>query len=126
MSCKREESTDSGRARQFAVAVRGENWTGRDTTLPSQLQQALVTVDGVQYAVVQVSNADFRPSVLTPAERAILPAILQGKSSREIAMDRGVAERTIVNQLASIYRKLEINSRGELVALASSFGDDSR
>jgi DNA-binding CsgD family transcriptional regulator len=53
---------------------------------------------------------------LTVAERAVLAEILAGRSNREIALRRGRAVRTIANQLASIYRKLGVTSRSELVA----------
>lgn len=57
---------------------------------------------------------------LTPAEREVAEHVFAGCSNREIAEQRGVSERTIANQLASIYRKLELLDRHELVRWMSS------
>ena len=56
---------------------------------------------------------------LTAAEISVADGILSGKTMRELALLRGVSERTIGSQLARIYRKLGIGSRQELVALIS-------
>lgn len=57
---------------------------------------------------------------LTPAEREVAEHVFAGRSNREIAEQRGVSERTVANQLASIYRKLELLDRHELVRWLSS------
>ncbi len=46
-------------------------------------------------------------------------AVLAGKSNADIARARDTSTRTVANQLASIYGKLGISSRHELVALTS-------
>lgn len=53
---------------------------------------------------------------LTRAQRAVLDGLLTGKSTREIALARGCAERTVANQIAAIFRKFGVHSRGELAA----------
>lgn len=63
-----------------------------------------------------------RPSAygaLTAAETAVAEGIIAGLSMREVARQRGVSERTVGNQLASIYRKLGVSSRHELISLAN-------
>ncbi|MGD8310877.1 MAG: helix-turn-helix transcriptional regulator [Chromatiales bacterium] len=60
---------------------------------------------------------------LTPAERDVLAALLAGSTQADIAARRGSSERTIANQVQSIYRKLGVRSRNELAAeLYSSSG----
>lgn len=54
---------------------------------------------------------------LTPAEQAVLICLLAGWSSHTIAARRGTCVRTVVNQIASLYKKLRVSSRVELVAL---------
>lgn len=54
---------------------------------------------------------------LAPAEREVARLAADGLSNEEIARARGTAARTIANQLASIYRKLGVGSRVELIAL---------
>ena len=53
---------------------------------------------------------------LTPTELQVMDAWVAGASMRAIAEARGVAERTVANQLASIYRKCGVGSRDELQA----------
>src|SRR5258706_360202 len=58
---------------------------------------------------------------LTTAERAVVAAILEGKSNAQIARERARSVRTIANQVASIFKKLEVGSRAELVATSAVF-----
>jgi DNA-binding NarL/FixJ family response regulator len=66
------------------------------------------------------SAAEAKPALraepITPAELAVLRAIFEGKSNAAIAHERGTSPRTIANQVASIFRKHGVRSRGELVA----------
>jgi DNA-binding CsgD family transcriptional regulator len=56
---------------------------------------------------------------LSRAEHRILLAVLRGESNEEIARSRCTSPRTVANQIASIYRKLDVSSRHELAALCS-------
>ena len=53
---------------------------------------------------------------LTPAEREVVLLAKEGLSNAEIAVRRGTVERTVANQLRSIYDKLGVGSRNELSA----------
>jgi DNA-binding NarL/FixJ family response regulator len=55
-------------------------------------------------------------ALLTASEREVAAAILEGKSNAAIAKQRKSAVRTVANQVASIFRKLGVHSRGELAA----------
>ena len=61
------------------------------------------------------------PAILTSSERFIFRAILAGLSNAEIAMQRGRSLRTVANQVVSVFRKLAISSRAELVAQHRDF-----
>ena len=65
---------------------------------------------------------------LTRAESEVLAAVGLGLSNHEIARRRGVAMRTIANQLAEVFRKLGVRSRLEATrfsgALPSELGGD--
>jgi DNA-binding CsgD family transcriptional regulator len=56
------------------------------------------------------------PAALSPSERAVTVLVLQGASNAQIAALRGTSARTVANQIAGIFRKLRVNSRGELMA----------
>ena len=55
------------------------------------------------------------PPGLTESQRDVARRVFEGQSAREIAQARGSSPRTIGNQLESIYRKLGVTSRVELV-----------
>lgn len=52
---------------------------------------------------------------VSPAERAILELVLQGRSHGQIAALRRTSKKTVANQIASIFAKLQVNSRRELI-----------
>jgi DNA-binding CsgD family transcriptional regulator len=54
---------------------------------------------------------------LTLAEREILRSLLDGMTRASIARVRATSERTVANQIASVFRKLGVHSRSELAAL---------
>lgn len=54
---------------------------------------------------------------LTEAENAVVSLVRQGLSNREIARARRISTRTVANQLAAVYRKLDVASRTHLCAL---------
>lgn len=61
-----------------------------------------------------------RPAVfaeLTRSELEVAEGILAGGTMRELALGRKVSPRTIAQQVATVYRKLGVASRHELVAL---------
>jgi len=65
----------------------------------------------------RAGDADHKAAAygLSAAERAIMPSFLNGASIDEIAAQRGTTRETIRSQLKSIYAKVGVNSRTELV-----------
>jgi len=57
-------------------------------------------------------------TVLTPAECLVARLLVDGLSHREIAARRGSTTRTVANQVASIFRKLDVSGRRELLLRA--------
>jgi DNA-binding CsgD family transcriptional regulator len=80
-----------------------------------------VSVGGLRGLVIElpVDHAEL-PTCLTATERDVITLVLEGQSNQEIAEARGASYRTVANQLASIYKKLGVASRTELVARLSS------
>ncbi|MGM0556733.1 MAG: helix-turn-helix transcriptional regulator [Myxococcota bacterium] len=62
------------------------------------------------------------PDALSDAEGEVATLVYEGLSNRDIADRRGTAPRTVANQLASIYRKLGVDSREDLVRRLTSSG----
>jgi DNA-binding CsgD family transcriptional regulator len=70
---------------------------------------------GEELAVISIPvEASELPAELTAAERDVCVLVLAGLSTASIAAHRGASTSTIANQLASIFRKLGVSSRGEL------------
>lgn len=81
---------------------------------PSGLRVEGSADDGTTVVVSYlVPEADWQ-ALLTSTETEIACGVLAGLSNADIARKRGTAVRTIANQVASIYRKLQVRSRLEL------------
>jgi DNA-binding CsgD family transcriptional regulator len=55
------------------------------------------------------------PSSLSAAEREIVLALAEGLSNAAIARQRGTSTRTVANQVSSLFRKMNVRSRTELL-----------
>ncbi len=58
--------------------------------------------------------------MLTEAERAVLAHLVAGSTNDDIAQRRNTSDRTVANQVQSIFRKLEVSSRSELASRLQS------
>jgi DNA-binding NarL/FixJ family response regulator len=73
--------------------------------------------EGVQHLVFTYPLArDEGRRALSDAERAVLALLEEGLSDRAIADRRGVTRGTLTKQVSSIFRKLGVRSRRELLA----------
>ena len=54
--------------------------------------------------------------LLSPQERKVLDAILEGKSNKEIATDFYISLSTVKSHINSLYKKLGMSSRGEILS----------
>jgi NarL family two-component system response regulator YdfI len=59
---------------------------------------------------------------ITERELFVLQAVARGCTSKEIAFDMGISERTVKAHLTNIYSKLKVYSRSEAVAVAIEQG----
>ena len=57
------------------------------------------------------------PEGVTSAEQEIIDAVLEGLTVKEIAEQRGASLRTVTTQLGAIFRKANVNSQAELIAI---------
>lgn len=63
-----------------------------------------------------------RLELLTPRERQVLGALIQGRTVRTISQDSVVSEATVRTQVKSILNKLEVSSQLAAVGLANQVG----
>jgi DNA-binding CsgD family transcriptional regulator len=89
---------------------------------PAGLELATLRVGGEELAVLayRLEGGAGLFDGLTPAERAVAEAVIEGLSNREIGALRGVSLGTVTKHLASVYRKLGVGSRRQLRTLARS------
>lgn len=59
---------------------------------------------------------------LSERELAVVRGVAQGWSNREIGRTLSISERTVQGHLVSVFRKLHVNSRTELVTVALQHG----
>ena len=75
-------------------------------------------IDGEELAVLSHPlDETFPLDGLTEAERQVTADVVEGLSNEQIARRRGTAAGTVAKQVASIFRKLGIGSRRQLVAM---------
>jgi DNA-binding CsgD family transcriptional regulator len=101
-------------ARSAGIDAAGET----DVLPPPGL--ALVADDGER---TTLAFPLLRPSLLdglSPAERAVVTLLVSGHSVSEVAQARQRSRNTVDNQIRTIYGKLGIGSRQELVRAATS------
>jgi pimeloyl-ACP methyl ester carboxylesterase/DNA-binding CsgD family transcriptional regulator len=98
----------------------------RNTYLPENdpaWAQIIPEIDRFLPAAAERSVAgtlDF--SSLTARERAIFEAVVQGLSNKEIARHLEISEKTVRNRLSSIFDKLKVNGRTQLIVRAHRQG----
>ena len=83
---------------------------------PSDLE-ILETEDG-EVMVLSFSIDRGAANALTVAENEVVAHLLAERSNAEIARLRGCSQRTVANQVASLFAKLGVRSRLELLVLA--------
>jgi NarL family two-component system response regulator YdfI len=68
------------------------------------------------------NNNKMLNAAITERELFVLHAVARGNTSKEIASDMGISERTVKAHLTNIYSKLKVESRSEAVAVAIEYG----
>ncbi len=107
-----ERVVESVRARLGEKAF-AATWAEGRTMTP---EQALATPERApvtrQHAVVDHSIAPTFPDELTAREVEILQLLARGWSDAQIGERLVISPRTVSSHLTSIYRKLQVNTRG--------------
>ncbi len=53
--------------------------------------------------------------ILTPRERSIFNKLIKNKTTKEIATDLGISEKTVRNHISNTMQKLGVNGRAACV-----------
>ena len=116
----------------FALLQAGADGYGLKTASADELVRAVHTVHQGQPAlspeiaakvIRQVQSgrpgaASAQVEPLTERELDVIRLAAQGKTNRQIGIELGISHRTVQGHLASIYGKLDVNSRTEAVTEA--------
>lgn len=89
------------------VVATGGMWLGAD------LMRQLVLATGRIAPVAASPKADV--SLLTSREKAVAELVAAGKSNKEVARDLDITERTVKAHLGSVFEKLQVRDRLQLV-----------
>jgi len=97
------------------------------TAPPDELSRAIISVSrGGLYLDSEVASAvgdkDFMPESISSREREVLLLAARGYSSKEVASQLYISERTVQTHLASIYDKLGAKNKTESLLLALKYG----
>ena len=87
--------------------VDGEGPSGQGRQVPDTALRAR-TFESAQgtYAVMSVPIPKLHfPDVLTPTEKEVAAALVEGKSYKDVAIERDVAPQTVANQAAAVFGK---------------------
>jgi DNA-binding CsgD family transcriptional regulator len=79
------------------------------------LRMSRFELDGDRYTVLSYPSPQVNLPGLSAAESQVAGLLLEGRTHDEIAKSRGTSRRTVANQIASIYKKLGVSSRAELL-----------
>lgn len=91
---------------------------GKRVPVPRGLRAGTLHIGSQEIVVLSYSLADPpAPPGLTVAEREVLAGIVAGQSNAEIARRRRTAVRTVANQIRSIFVKVGVTSRAELLSV---------
>ncbi len=84
---------------------------------PAGMKATAFNAEGSDYLILSYPVPRWSiPEVLSPAEVLVAERLLAGETCAQIAHGRGTAARTVANQIANIFRKLQVTSRLELAA----------
>lgn len=64
--------------------------------------------------------------MLSPQERRVLALIAEGHTNKEVAVDLGLAEKTVKNYLSTIFEKMHVSRRSQAAALYAQQINQSR
>ena len=94
---------------------------------PASKQHRAAAGSSVQRQVAQRTITVGRPDTLlaawlAPAEHAVIHLLIEGMTYLEIAEARHTSVRTVANQVASGFRRLNVSGRAELLCLLARWG----
>lgn len=66
---------------------------------------------------------DYMTSILTPREREVFELLIQNKSSKQIADELFISEKTVRNHISNAMQKLGVKGRAQAVVELLKLGE---
>ena len=111
------------RFREIGTLLLEHDLSGRPEDLETARRAVEVAPRSWLYAEVEKRRqTETGPATLTPAERRVMLAICQGKTSKQIAAEFGRSFHTIRNQTLAVYQTMGVKTRASLVAECARLG----
>lgn len=84
---------------------------------PAQARHLQLDLEGESIGVLSLPRVRNQAALarLSPSERAVVEGVIDGRTSAEIARSRGTSALTVANQVRSVFDKLGVGSRAQLV-----------
>ena len=95
----------------------------RDDSLIEAVRHALVTDEDQRTGAAEMAQVEERLATLTPRERQVLEALLDGKPNKLIARDLDVSVRTVEIHRGNLMQKMSAKSASHLARLALACAD---
>ncbi len=103
------------------VVATGGMWLGADLMRQLVLATARIVpaINNPKVNNLKATNPKVDLSLLTSREKAVAELVAAGKSNKEIARDLDITERTVKAHLGSVFEKLQVRDRLQLVLVFS-------
>ena len=92
----------------------GHNNKNRDARRADSAHAFRLWHEGQEFIAISVPLEPANRITLTPAQIEVARAIIRGDSNAAIARARGTSVHTVANQVASILRRLGVESRAQI------------
>ena len=97
------------------LIIAAQSWAS-GTMPPVDARQATFVYDGSEFVVLTVPAPNLATETrLTPAEREVARALIEGRSRWEIAARRSTSTQTVACQFRGIFSKLQVGGRCSLI-----------
>jgi len=84
-----------------------------------ECRRSTIPLAGLQYTVTSAPRPERSLGhLLTRSEQEVLRLLIEGKAYQEVAALRRTSQRTVANQVASAFRKLNVSGRIDLLGKA--------
>ena len=100
---------------KIGIKWQGNTYYDQDRVIPTEAFSPLIEIDNTQFYSFQTFEGSEELKKLTNREKDVLKLLLQGKKRSEIASELYLSESAIKKYTASIYSKISVHSKIELI-----------